>query len=155
MVSSGLPPCATREVLNSRACGQSMAPQFAVVGGPLGLWKATDEVWPNRGRNVFDAQDIECPQHTAEEPARNCKRARQSVKPPARLQRMRTIVFRSSTNVVFRRVLYAECLFHKRCVSSFLAIIDMIAVDLDVRTFTPSVCMKVAAKVEVAGPLRE
>jgi putative transposase len=57
-------------LLDLKQRGLTIDPQLAVADGALGFWKAIDEVWPKtRSATLLGAQNRECPQQAAKEPA--------------------------------------------------------------------------------------
>ena len=57
-------------LLDLKRRGLAMAPKLAVADGALGFWQAIEEVWPqSRGQTLLGAQDRQCAEQAAEEPA--------------------------------------------------------------------------------------
>ena len=57
-------------LLDLKRRGLAMGPELAVADGALGFWQAVEEVWPQDARPaLLGAQDRQCPQQAAEEPA--------------------------------------------------------------------------------------
>ena len=99
-------------LLDLKRRGLTIAPQLAVADGALGFWKAIDEVWPKtRAATLLGAQDRECLEQAAQEPAskgqaRTCRTS--GWRRPGRTPRPRFDAFIECYGVKYEKAV--ECL---------------------------------------------
>ena len=56
-------------LLDLKRRGLAMGPELAVAGGALGFWQAVEEVWPRTRGQLLGAQDRQCLEQAAQQPA--------------------------------------------------------------------------------------